>query len=132
RPWGLYGYKKNIRDAYRREYDALKRPRRGEPRPLRIYMSSSSDPYAPQEARLRLTRALLEEMPDRPPDVLVIQTRSPLVARDLALIRSLSVRCELWVSVTAETDMDRIPGLPNHATPVRKRIAALRAFREAG
>lgn len=23
RAWGLYGYKKNVQDAYRREYDAL-------------------------------------------------------------------------------------------------------------
>jgi DNA repair photolyase len=132
RPWGLYGYKKYVRDAYRRDYDAIKRPRRGEPRPLRIYMSSSSDPYAPREVRLRLTQGLLGEMLDRPPDVLVIQTRSPLVARDLSLIHKLSQQCELWVSVTAETDRDRIPGFPNHATPIRKRIAALGAFRAAG
>jgi hypothetical protein len=122
----------HIRETYRCEYDALKRPRRGEPRPLRIFISSSSDPYAPQEVRLRLTRGLLEEMLDRPPDVLVIQTRSPLAVRDLSLIRGLAQRCELWISVTAETDRDRLPGFPNHATPVTKRIAALRAFREAG
>ena len=132
RPWGLYGYKANVSDPYRREYDALKKPRRGDPKPLRIYMSSSTDPYAPQEIRLRHTRALLEEMQDRPPDVLVIQTRSPLVARDLDLIRALAARCELWLSMTVETDRDRIPGLPNHATPPRKRLATLRAFRDAG
>ncbi len=98
RPWGLYGYKGNVRDSYRSDYDAIKRPRRGEPRPLRIYMCSSTDPYGPQEIRLRLTQALLEEMQTRPPEVLVIQTRSPLVARDLGLIRALAGRCELWVS----------------------------------
>ena len=132
RPWGLYGYKKNARNAYRRDYDAIKRPRRGDPRPLRIYMSSSTDPYAPQEIRLRLTRALLEGMQERPPDVLVIQTRSPLVAQDLDLIRALAAQCELWLSMTVETDLDRIPGFPNHATPPRKRLATLRAFRDAG
>jgi DNA repair photolyase len=132
RPWGLYGYKKNVRDAYRREHAAIRRPRRGEPGPLRIYMSSSTDPYAPQEARLRLVPPLLEAMLQSPPDTLVLQTRSPLVARDRDLIAALAGRCEVWVSVTVETDRDRIPGFPNHATPPRKRVATLRAFREAG
>jgi DNA repair photolyase len=126
RPWGLYGYKRHVRTAYCRQYDA----HRG--RPLRIFMSSSSDPYAPQEVRLRLTQGLLDAMQDRPPDVLLIQTRSPLVARDLPLIGVLARRCELWLSVTVETDRDRIPGFPGHATPIRKRLAALRAFRAAG
>jgi DNA repair photolyase len=132
RPWGLYGFKKNIRDAYRRDYDQVKRAGRGGPNPLRVFMSSSSDPYAPQESRLRLTQAILEEMLRRPPDVLVIQSRSPLITRDLALILELSRKCEVWVSVTVETDRDRIPGFPNHATPFRKRVAALRTFRDAG
>lgn len=132
RPWGLYGYKKNIRDAYRQQYDQIKRPRRSEPKPLRIFMSSSMDPYAPQEITLCSTRALLEEMNERPPDVLVIQTRSPLIGRDRDLIVALAKRFELWVSVTVETDMERVPGLPNHATPPRKRIATLKTFHEAG
>jgi DNA repair photolyase len=132
RPWGLYGYKANVRDAYRREYDALKRPQRAGPKPLRLYMSSSTDPYTPQERRLRLTQALLQEMQDRPPDVLVIQTRSPLVARDLSLIQDLSARCELWLSMTVETDRELIPGFPNHATPLRQRLATLKTFHDAG
>jgi len=132
REWGLYGFKKNVVDLYRKEYDTLKRPRRGEPKPLRIYMCSSTDPYPPQRLGRQFTRSLLAEMQGRPPDVLVIQTRSPYVASDLDLIASLSTRCELWVSVTVETDMQRLPGFPNHATPIRKRIAALKIFRERG
>lgn len=132
RAWGLYGYKANVREAYRREYDALKRPRRGDPKPLRIFMASSTDPYSPQEKRLRLTQALLEEMEGRPPDVLVIQTRSPLVARDLSLVRALAARCEVWLSMTVETDQERLRGFPNHATSPRKRLATLKTFRDAG
>ncbi len=133
RRWGLYGFKKNVGDLYRREYDAIKRPARGgAPKPLRIYMSTSSDPYSPQEARLQHTRALLAEMLERPPDVLVIQTRGPLVARDLSILKQLAGRCELWVNMTVETDMDRIPGFPAHATPVTKRVAALQTLRRSG
>jgi DNA repair photolyase len=132
RPWRLYGAKRNIREAYRRDYDRLKRPRRGEPRPLRIFMSSSTDPYVPQERTLRLTEVVLEEMAERPPDVLVIQSHNTLIRRDLELIARIAARCELWVSLTVETDMDPFPGFPRHASPPRERIATLRAFRERG
>ena len=30
RAWGLYGAKRHIREAYRRDYDRIKRPKRGE------------------------------------------------------------------------------------------------------
>ena len=54
RAWGLYAPAPR-REAYRRDFDRIKRPRRGEPGALRIYMSSSTDPYIPQEKSLRLT-----------------------------------------------------------------------------
>jgi DNA repair photolyase len=132
RPWGLYGAKRDIRQAYRRDYDRLKQPRQGDPRPLRIYMASSTDPYVPQEQKLGLTRAILEEMQTRPPDVLVIQTHTILIQRDFDLIQALSKRCELWVSITVETDMDPVPGFPPHASRPAKRLETLKHFREAG
>lgn len=133
RPWGLYGAKSDAAGAYARDFDRAKRPRRGAPRPLRIYMSSSTDPYLPQEATLGLTRRVLEAMlEDRAPDALVVQTRSPLVLRDLDLLRALADRCRVWLSMTVETDLDPVPGLPPHATPPARRLAALEAFRAAG
>src|SRR6185369_16990139 len=97
RPWRLFAAKRNITVPYRCEYDRLKRPGYGTPRPLKIYMSSSTDPYIPQEYSLGLTRLLLEEMIERPPDVLVIQTHALLVRRDLEIIQTLSGLCELWL-----------------------------------
>lgn len=132
RPWGLFGAKQNLREVYRRDYDRLRKPRHGVSRPLKIYMSSSTDPYIPQEHRLGLTRSLLEEMVERPPDVLVIQTHNTLVRRDLDLILKLSALCELWVSLTVETDMDPVPGFPSHACPPARRLDTLKVFREAG
>ena len=132
RPWALYGTKRQIRETYRRDYDRLKRPRRGAPRPLRIYMSSSTDPYIPQERQLGLTQALLAEMVPRPPDVLVLQSHNTLIRRDQDLLQQLAARCELWVSLTVETDLERVPGFPPHASPPAERLAVLKAFRTAG
>jgi DNA repair photolyase len=129
RAWGLYAAKRDVREAYRRDHD---RWRRKGGRALRIYMSSSTDPYLPQEVQLRRTRAALEEMLVRPPDVLVLQSHSTGAARDLELLRELSGRCELWLSITVETDLDPVPGFPRHASPPAARLALLERFRAAG
>ncbi|MCA9264489.1 MAG: hypothetical protein KDA60_11595 [Planctomycetales bacterium] len=129
RPWKLYGAKREVAEAYDRDYNRIKPPRRGTPGPIRIFMSSSTDPYLPQEKTLGITRRLLEAMCERPPDALVIQTRSPLVLRDADLICRLSEHARVWVCITVETGMDAIPGFPPHATPPNARVAALAEFR---
>src|SRR5438105_6860450 len=71
-------------------------------RGVRIFMSSSTDPYQPAEQRRRLSRRCLEVFACYPDlDLLVIQTRSPLAARDLDLLRQIPYA---WLSVTVETD----------------------------
>jgi len=132
RAWDFYGAKLKTRAAYREEYNRIKEPQDGRPRPLKIYMSSVTDPYLPSETTLGLTRGLLEEMVERPPDVLVIQTHNTLVRRDLDLIEQISSLCELWVSITVETDMERILGFPPHASSPAKRVDTLKLFRDAG
>ncbi len=132
RPWGLYGGKKNVREAYRRDYDCLKRPQRGVPKPLRIFMSSVTDPYVPQELTVRNTESILEEMLNRPPDGLVIQTHTHLVERDIDLIVELSRLCSVWLSITVETDLEVLPGFPKHATPIAKRLETFGKFRARG
>jgi DNA repair photolyase len=131
RTWGLYGTKRAVATAYRTEYDRLKSPRRGAPQALRIFMSSSTDPYLPQERSLGLTRSLLETMLDRPPDGIVIQSHATLIAHDLALIAKLAERSAVWVSLTIETDLEAIPGFPSHASSPAKRLETLLKFREA-
>jgi DNA repair photolyase len=132
RAWRLYGAKRDVCAAYRLDYDRIKRPKRGELKALKIYMSSSTDPYLPQEKRLRLTRSILDEMNARPPDVLVIQTHHTLIERDLDLIAELSRSFELWVSLTVETDMDHVPGFPPHASLPARRLKTLEKFRTRG
>ena len=128
RPWGLYAAKGGAAAAYARDWDRLRR--KGER--LAIFMSSATDPWLPQERTLEVTRGLLEAMRERPPDALVLQTRSPLALRDLGLVRELAGRFPLLLSVTVESDRARVPGLPPPAATPAARIELLRAFRAAG
>lgn len=104
--------------------------RRGRLDAARIFCSSSTDPYTPLERTLRLTRGCLEVMSARPPAALVVQTRSPLVARDLDLLAGIP-RCA--VNVTVCTDDERVRRLlePN-APGLGPRLDALRRLRAAG
>ena len=126
RPWGGWlEAKVNAAEVYPR--DLRREQRRG---PVRIFLSSVTDPYVPQEKRLRITRALLEAMVEDPPQALVLQTHTPGPLRDLDLLRAL--RCELSVQISVETDHETLPGLPPHAYPPAERLAALRRIKEAG
>ncbi|WP_376796812.1 radical SAM protein [Thermogemmatispora sp.] len=69
---------------------------------LRIFMSTTTDPYQPLERRYRVTRRCLEVFASFPePDLLVVQTRSPLAERDLDLLLQIPYA---WLSVTIETN----------------------------
>src|SRR2546425_304781 len=97
-------------------------------------MSSVPEPYPPRERAARRTRALLEEMLDRSPDVLVIQSHTPLVADDVPLLLALKDRCRVRVNITVETDVEMLPSgiFPRHMYSPARRIAALAAVRAAG
>ena len=96
-----------------------------------IFMSSATDPYQGWEHRLGLTRRTLEVLARYPPRRLLIQTRSPLVERDIDLILSLGSRA--IVSITLETDNDRVRRAITPTSPsVMRRIAAMRRLRSAG
>jgi DNA repair photolyase len=69
-----------------------------------IYMSSVTDPYQPIEKRLGLTRSLLQELIAVQPR-LTIQTRSPLVTRDIDLLRAFR---HVRVNVTVPTDSETV------------------------
>ncbi|TBL81390.1 SPL family radical SAM protein [Paenibacillus thalictri] len=96
-----------------------------------IFMSSSTDPYQPIEHKERVTRSLLEVMAGDPPDFLLVQTRSPLVVRDIDLFKQLGQKVR--ISMTVETDREDIrkhftPGAP----PLSGRFKALQTLAEAG
>src|SRR5437879_4393079 len=67
-----------------------------------IYMSSVTDPYLPAERSLQLTRGILEELVPHQPRLL-IQTRGPLVVRDIDVLRRFhSVRVNLSIPTDSE------------------------------
>jgi DNA repair photolyase len=105
RAWGDYVYpKENIASVLAAELASY--AQRGALSSLRIFMSSATDPYQPLEHKLGLTRACLEVFRRYRPGLLVVQTRSPLVRRDYALMAEFGP--QLWLSMTIETDSDEI------------------------
>jgi DNA repair photolyase len=73
-------------------------------RPPSIYMSSVTDPYQPIEAKEKLTRCLLEVMVKYQP-TLVIQTRSPMITRDIDLLQQFH---RLRINMSVPTGSERV------------------------
>ena len=108
----------------------LREAQRGVLAGARIFCSSATDPYTPIERKWRLTRGCLEVLVQHPPAFLTMQTRSPLVLRDVDLLARIpSAR----VSVTITTDDERVRRLlePN-APSIALRVGALAKLRAAG
>lgn len=131
RSWGSYlDVKVNAPEAYAADHDRIRRSSRPE---MRIYMSSVTDPYVPQERRYRITGRILRLMLERPPDLLALQTHTPNPLWDEEVLESLARRAALTVQISVETDREDLgPGFPRHAYPVARRIDALARLRRRG
>jgi DNA repair photolyase len=96
-----------------------------------IFLSSATDPYQGWERRLGLTRRTSEVLARYPPRRLLIQTRSPMVERDIDVIGALGWRAV--VSITLETDDDCVRRAITPTSPsVGRRIATMQRLRAAG
>jgi len=121
-PWGEFvDVKVNAPELLRRELQKKKRDR--------IWISGVCDPYQPLEAHYKITRQCLEILAEQDWPV-IIQTRSPLVLRDLDIIRGAR-DFEVGLSVTTADDSIRKIFEP-HAPPIEERIAALDELHKAG
>jgi DNA repair photolyase len=99
----------------------------------RIYCSPLTDPYQPAESEARIMPGVLREVIAAPPEVFVIQTRGPLILRDLELLRELAERTVLRISFSVTTnreDMRRI--FEPHCEPIVERLAAMEQLTETG
>ena len=98
-----------------------------------IYCSPLVDPYQPAEAEECLMPRVLDAVLAHPPRVFVIQTRGPLILRDLARLENLARRTCLRVSFSITTDRDDVRRLYEPlCAPIAERIAVVRRLREAG
>ena len=102
-------------------------------RTQRIYCSPLTDPYQPAEADRRLMPEILAAVEQAPPAVFVLQTRGPLILRDLELLLRLKQRTCLRVSFSITTDDDNIRRLYEpHCGPIADRLETIRELRGAG
>jgi DNA repair photolyase len=94
-----------------------------------LYMSSVTDPYLPAERGLRLTRGILEAVLPVQPRLLV-QTRGPLVTRDVDVLRCFDA---VRVNVSIPTDSEDVRRVfEPKAPPLERRWQALAELRAAG
>ncbi|MGJ7910091.1 radical SAM protein [Neobacillus sp. LXY-1] len=129
-PWGDWlDIKLNAAENYRSEIMKLRKRNN----PVNIFMSSATDPYQPIERKTTISRGILEEMVENPPDFLQLQTRSPLVTRDIDLLVKLKEKCNVLVSITVETDRDDIRRIfAPYAPGINRRLNALKELHDAG
>ena len=132
-PWGWFlEARVNAAEAYAAQVGRERRWARKARGRFAVFLSSSTDPFVPQERVKRVTARVLDAMREEPPDELIVQTHSPAVCDALAQLTALAQGCELRVHVSIESDRDTLPGLPPPAASVERRLAAVAALREAG
>lgn len=95
-----------------------------------IYMSSVTDPYQPIERDLELTRSILEELVSYHKPRLVIQTRSPIVVRDIDLLKRFDT---VQVNMTITTDDEQVRKIfEPTCSSIKARFAAITQIHQAG
>jgi DNA repair photolyase len=121
-PWGEFvDVKINAPSLLQKEITKKKRGR--------VWVSGVCDPYQPLETAYSLTRQCLAILAQHHWPV-IIQTRSPLVLRDLDLLRE-APEIEVGLSITTADEGIRALFEPQ-APPIRDRIQALDALHQAG
>jgi DNA repair photolyase len=94
-----------------------------------IWISGVCDPYQPLEAKYKLTRKCLEILARHSWPVF-IQTRSPLVLRDLDILKNVK-NIEVGFSIATADDSVRKLFEP-HAPPIGERLRALGELHRSG
>jgi DNA repair photolyase len=122
--WGQFTtYKSNAAELLRRELRAGQS----------IYCSPLVDPYQPAEAEARMMPGILDALLEAPPRVFTVQTRGPLILRDLERLLALSKKTRVRVSFSITTNRDEIRRLYEpHCASFEERLAVVRTLREAG
>jgi len=121
-PWGQFvDVKINAPELLAREIRRKK--------PARVWISGVCDPYQPLEAKYLLTRQCLEILAQNDWPV-AVQTRSPLVRRDIDVLKQ-GRDFEVGLSITTADDEVRRLFEPA-APPTEARLSALAELHQAG
>ena len=94
-----------------------------------VWVSGVTDPYQPLEKKYKLTRKCLEILVEHDWPV-IVQTRSPLVLRDMDIFRK-SKNIEVGLSITTANDAVRKAFEP-HAPSIKSRLDAIESLHENG
>ena len=101
-------------------------------KPCMIGTGAMSDPYIPIEEELQLTRQALELI-ERYGFGVAIQTKSARILRDMDVLMRINERTKAVVQMTLTTKDETLCRLIEpHVSTTAERIAALKAFRDAG
>jgi DNA repair photolyase len=125
--WGSALYAKvNAPTVLRRE---LANPRwKGE----HVAIGTATDPYQPLEGRYRITRGILAELARAATSAHLI-TRSPLVVRDIDVLRDLAAEAGVSVCISLPTlDEALARKIEPTVAPPRQRLRAVRMLADAG
>jgi DNA repair photolyase len=121
-PWGQFvDVKLNAPELLKREITRKRKDR--------VWVSGVCDPYQPLEGKYKLTRQCLELLAENDWPV-TVQTRSPLVLRDLDILKT-GKSFEVGLSVTTADDGMRKLFEPN-APSIKERVRALGELHQAG
>ncbi len=121
-PWGQFvDVKINAPDLLEKEVTKKK--------PAKVWVSGVCDPYQPLERKYLITRKCLEILAQNDWAV-AIQTRSPLILRDVDILER-GKNFEAGLSITTADDHIRMIFEPN-APSIEERIAALDSLHKAG
>jgi DNA repair photolyase len=98
-----------------------------------LMIGTATDPYQPAERKFRITRSLLEVIAAHRGIRLGIVTKSPLVVRDLDLLRRIAERNSVRVNISLATADARLARRLESRSPVpAARLRALRRISAAG
>ncbi|MGI8742210.1 MAG: SPL family radical SAM protein [Bryobacteraceae bacterium] len=98
-----------------------------------IYCSPLVDPYQPVEMVRQLMPGILDAVLERPPRVFTIQTRGPLIVRDIDRLIALSKVTRLRVSFSLTTNREPVRKIYEpHCAPLSERLHAIEQLRAAG
>lgn len=98
-----------------------------------VTIGTATDPYQPAERRFQVTRRILETLSGQPGLDLSITTKSPLVLRDIGLLKRIHRHAPLKVNVSLITMSPRLSRLLDPGAPLpARRLRTIARLAEAG